>query len=341
MPTAVEHVVDLIFGRWRGQTLYAGAALDVFTHLEPDRYRAAEEVAGGIGADAAMLYRLLRALATIGLLAENDSKQFRLTEAGGLLRGDHPHSLRAMALLEEGAEHYAIWKHLVPMIRDGRQNGFAREFGLMAFDYANANPTYGDVFDRAMSSYSATQTELVIAALADLDLSSVATLCDVAGGHGHLACGFLKAYPHLSAIVLDRPEVVEQADRLWAPRLGLEQRCRYIPGDMFREVPAAEAYALKLILHDWSDEECVRILANMRRSVIGPGGRLLVAEHVVPGPAEPHFAKLFDIHMMCWGTGRERTTEEYAALFAASGWKYTQTLSVPGAMISVVAGTAG
>jgi hypothetical protein len=336
----MSHVVDLIFGRWRSQILYAGTALDVFAYLKPDQDRAASIVAEEIGVNPTILYRLLRALAAIGLLVENDAKEFRLTEAGALLRADHPQSLRAMALLEEGPEHYAIWKHLVAMVRDGRQNGFVREYGVMAFDYANNDSSYGEVFDQAMSSYSAMQTEVVVAALAEHDLSLVGTLCDVAGGHGHFACGFLNAYPHLSAIVFDRPEVVAQTDRLWAPRLGLADRCRYIGGDMFSEVPAAETYTLKLILHDWSDDECVRILANMRRSVIGRG-QVFVAEHVVPGPAEPHFSKLFDIHMMCWGTGRERTSEEYANLFTTSGWEYTQTVRAPGGMMSVVAGTAG
>jgi len=340
VPAAMSHVVDLIFGRWRSQILYAGVALDVFAHLSPDTHRVAPAVASEIGTDPTMLYRLLRALAAIGLLAENEAQEFRLTAAGALLRADHPQSLRAMALLEEGPEHYAIWKHLVAMVRDGRQNGFDREYGAMAFDYANINSSYGEVFDQAMSSYSAMQTEVVVAALAEHDLSSVGTLCDVAGGHGHFACGLLSAHPHLSAIVFDRPEVVAQSDRLWAPRLGLADRCRYIPGDMFSEVPAAEAYTLKLILHDWSDDECVRILANIRSSVIGRG-QLFVAEHVVPGPAEAHFSKLFDIHMMCWGTGRERATDEYANLFTASGWEYTQTVRAPGGMMSVVAGTAG
>src|SRR5437764_11752123 len=201
----MSHVVDLIFGRWRSQILYAGAALDVFAYLKPNQDRAASIVAEEIGVNPTILYRLLRALATIELLVENDAKEFCLTDAGALLRADHPQSLRAMALLEEGPEHYAIWKHLVAMVRDGRQNGFEREFGMMAFDYANVDARYGEMFDQAMSSYSAMQTEMVVAALSDLDLSGVSTLCDVAGGHGHLACGFLKAYPHLSAIVLDRP----------------------------------------------------------------------------------------------------------------------------------------
>jgi len=163
VPAALDHVVDLIFGRWRSQILYAGVALDIFAHLRPDTHRMAAAVANEIGADPTMLYRLFRALATIGLLAENDPREFRLTEAGALLRADHPQSLRAMALLEEGPEHYAIWKHLVAMVRDGRQNGFNREYGVMAFDYANSHSGYGEVFDQAMSSYSAVQTEVVVA----------------------------------------------------------------------------------------------------------------------------------------------------------------------------------
>jgi O-methyltransferase domain/Dimerisation domain len=337
VPAAMNHVVDLIFGRWRSQILYVGAKLDVFAHLSPDKHRIAAAVASEIGVDPTMLYRLLRALATIELVAENEVHEFRLTDAGALLRTDHPQSLRAMALLEEGPEHYAIWKHLVAMVGDGRQNGFDREYGMMAFDYANINSSYGEVFDQAMSSYSAMQTEVIVAALAEHDMSTIGTVCDVGGGHGHFGCGLLRAYPHLSAIIFDRPEVVAQTDRLWALRLGFEDRCRYLGGDMFSEVPVAEAYTLKLILHDWNDDECVRILANIRRSVSGRG-QLFVAEHVVPGPAEPHFSKLFDIHMMCWGTGRERTSEEYADLFAASGWKYMQTLTAPGGMMSVVTG---
>ena len=339
MAEAPELVIDLIFGRWRSQILYAGAALGVFDHLAEDRATGAATLAPQIRADPALLYRLLRALATIGLLAEDDRSSFRLTEAGALLREDHPHSLRAMALLEEGPEHYAIWKHLVAMVRDGRPNGFVREFGAMCFDYARTNPSYGAVFNQAMSSYSTITTQWALAALTAEDLSQIRILCDVGGGHGHLACGFLGGYPHLQATVLDLPEVVGETDQLWAPKLGLSDRCRYVGGDMFREVPPADAYVLKSILHDWNDAECVRILANMRRAV-ARAGRVFAADFVVPGPEEPHFSKLFDIHMICWGTGRERTAAEYAELMAAAGWRYDATHRVPDAFLSVVAGTA-
>lgn len=339
MATPPDHVVDLISGRWRSQILYAGAALGVFDNLALDKATNAEELAPKVEADPALLYRLLRALASLGLLAEDDRRSFRLTESGALLREDHPNSLRAIALLEEGPEHYAIWKHLVLMVRDGRQNGFLREFGTMAFDHARKDPHYTAVFNRAMSSYSAVQTQSAVAALTGENLSAIRTLCDVAGGHGHLACGLLAAHPHLDAIVFDLPEVVGEADRLWAPKLGLSDRCRYIGGDMFQEVPPADAYTLKQILHDWSNEECIRILASLRRAARGPA-RIYLVEHVIPGPNQPHFAKLLDIHMMCWGNGRERTAAEYAELMASAGWRYDATRPAPVAHQSIVAGTA-
>jgi hypothetical protein len=334
---ATAQVIDLIFGRWRSQILYSGTALGVFDHLSDQHATDAKTVATNITADPDLLYRLLRALAAIGLLIEDEQRAFRLSEAGSLLRADHPQSLRAMALLEEGPEHYAIWKHLVSMIRDGRQNGFLREFGAMAFDYAHSSPSYGAVFNQAMSSYSTVQTQATVSALAHQDWSTIETFCDVAGGHGHLICGLLAAYPHLKGIVLDLPEVVGETDRLWAPKLGLTECCRYIGGDMFNDVPAADAYSLKLILHDWNDDECVRILSNLRRAVTGVG-RVFIIEHVVPGPDEPHFAKLFDIHMMCWGTGRERTLEEYAHLLATSGWRYEAIHRPSGALVAVIVG---
>jgi hypothetical protein len=228
MSSPPEHVIELIFGRWRSQILYAGVALGVFDQLAENSTTDAPELARRISVDPALLYRLLRALATIGLLTEDNSRAFRLTEAGALLREDHPRSLKAMALLEEGPEHYAAWKHLVPTLREGRQDGFLREFGVRLFDYARENPRYGVVFNEAMTSYSAVETQWALAALANEDFSQVHTLCDVGGGHGHLTCGLLNAYPRLQATVFDLPSVIAETDRLWAPKLGLSQRCRYL-----------------------------------------------------------------------------------------------------------------
>ena len=166
MKTASEEVTDLIFlSKWSSQTLCAGAELGVFDCLSRDGTRTANDVAAEIGLDPTLLYRLLRALASLGLLNETPGRRFNLTERGAVLRTDAPRSLRYMAMLEGGPEHWAIWKHVPAMVRDGRQNAFMREYGKMAFDHARAaNPDgYGAVFGRAMSGFSAIQSAWALA----------------------------------------------------------------------------------------------------------------------------------------------------------------------------------
>src|SRR6266702_4442472 len=289
MNTAADQVMELIFGRWRSQTLSAGTELGVFAQLDKRRPKTAGKLAGELDADPALLYRLLRAQAAIGLLEEDGSRGFVLTDKGDLLRSDHPQSLKSMARLEEGPQHYALWKHLPAMVRNGRQNAFVREFGRMAFEYALDNRDYAERFKQAMTSYSAVQSSLVLEALRDYDFSGICTFCDVAGGYGHLMCALLLANPGPGGIVLDLPEVVGDADELWAPKLGLQQRCRYLAGNMFEAVPTADAYSLKMILHDWNDAECIEILSNIRKAATG-SARLFVVEHVVPNHNVPHFS---------------------------------------------------
>jgi O-methyltransferase len=245
--------------------------------------------------------------------------------------------LRGVTLLEEEQEHYALWKHLPAMIRDGKQNAFIREFGRMAFEHAAHDPEYADVFNEAMTSYSSAQTAWALEALEAHDFSSITRLCDIGGGHGHMVCSFLAKYPHLRGTVLELPSVIENKTLLWAGKLNVGDRCAYVAGDMFVAVPTADAYMMKMILHDWNDEECIQILRNISRAA-SPGGHVFTIEHVIPGPDTPHFAKLFDIHMMCWGTGRERTVEEYAALLERGGWKYVHTWFPRSSMMGVVEG---
>ena len=329
-------VLDLIFGRWRSQILYAGVALGIFDVVGPTPQMAGD-VANRLGLDATLTYRLMRALGSLELLREEPGGIFSLTPAGALLRRDHPQTLRGVTLLEEGPVHYALWTHLPAMVRDGRQNAFVREFGHMAFEHAASDSEYGAIFNEAMTSYSGTQTAWVLEALDGNDFSKVSELCDVAGGHGHLLSHILLKFPRLHGTILELPSVIENAPVLWAERLGVADRCRYVGGDMFQGVPRADAYLMKMVLHDWDDAECVQILTHTHRAA-SSGGAVFIIEHVVPGAETPHFSKLFDIHMMCWGTGRERTAEEYVSLLERAGWRYVTTSYPASRMMGVVQG---
>ncbi len=327
-------VIDMIFGRWRSQILYAGVKLGVFDALSVGP-KSSTDLAAELCLNPALTYRLLRALGSLVLLKEEMDQMFSLAPAGEYLRKDHPETLRGMTLLEEGPEHYAVWKHLPAMIEDGNQDGFVREFGHPIFVHAVEDSEYGAVFDEAMSSYSSGETAMVLEALAAHDFSGISHLCDVGGGHGHLLCSLLAKYPDLRGTVYELPNVIERKDLLWAKKMNVSNRCEYVAGDMFKEVPRADAYLLKHILHDWNDAECVRILSNMHEEAPS-GARACVAEVIVPGPETPQFSKLFDIHMMCATSGQERTEEEYVALFDRAGWRHVKTWYPASKLMGVV-----
>src|SRR5262249_31603676 len=156
------------------------------------------------------------------------------------------------------------------------------------------NPSYGTAVNEAMSSYSSINTTLVLEALEPYDVSGISHLCDVGGGHGYTLCSLLVTYPHLKGTVLELPSVIAKHELLWADKMGVGDRCTYVPGDMFQAVPPADAYMVKRVLHDWSDAECRQILSTMHRAA-PPHGRVLIMEQVVPDPDTPHFSKLFDI----------------------------------------------
>jgi O-methyltransferase domain/Dimerisation domain len=336
MEDAGAQVIDLIFGRWRSQMLYVGVKLGVFDALASGPKNAVS-VASALEVDADLLYRLMRALGSLGLLHEDHSRTFVLTPMGEWLCRDHPHTLRGMALLEEGSEHYAAWKHLLALITEGKQDAFGREFGQPVFAYAAQYPSYGAVFNEAMSSYSSTDNALVLEALEPYDFSGLSHLCDVGGGHGHTLCSLLVKYPHLRGTVLELPSVIAQKELLWADKMGVGDRCTYVPGDMFSAVPPADAYMVKRVLYGRNDAECVQILSIMHRAA-PPHGRVLIMEEVIPGPDTPHFSKLFDIHMIIMSTGKERTLEEYAGLLEGAGWQYRQTWYPASELLGVVEG---
>lgn len=334
--TAQEAVLDLIFGRWRSQTLHAGVKLGVFEVVSKTP-KPATEIATELDLDDALAYRLMRALGTLGLLQEDETRKFAITAVGALLCADHPESLRAMTLLEEGPEHYALWTHLTDMVRDGEQNAFVREYGHMAFDHTAAAPDYGARFNDAMSSYSRVQTALVLDALKTRGMPNSSHLCDIGGGHGHLLCHILAENQGPTGTVFDLPNVIDDEERLWAAKLDLTERCAFVGGDMFESIPSADIYFMKLILHDWNDDECVRILENIHRAS-DENARVIIVEHLITDPDTPHFSKLFDIHMMCWGTGRERSPDEYAKLLARAGWQHIGTWYPESRLMGLVEG---
>jgi hypothetical protein len=335
MATKLEALVGgIITGRWRSQCLYVGVKLGLFDVMSTTKPKAIADIAKEAKVDRDMTYRLFRALASLDLLQEippingssrREQSRFQITEAGSLLQTNHPKSMAGMLLLEEGPEHYALWKHLPDMVTDGKQNAFIREYGQKGFDYAAENPDYDKAFNLAMTSYSRTTSESARNALRNHDFSKAQTVCDIGGGHGYNLCYFLQNNPLIQqGVVFDLPIVMENEERHLAKSMGVEDRCTYVGGDMFQNpssIPKADIYFLKLIIHDWNDDECKQILDNVYQAA-SPGSRLFICDHVIPDPNTPSMAPFFDMHMACWGTGSERTESELHDLLVGSGWDY-------------------
>lgn len=332
-----DKTMDIIFGRWKSQILYAGAKIGVFDYLSKNP-KELEAISRDLKIDKVMAYRILRSLASLGYIKEEeDEHRFSVTPAGELLKKDHPQTLQGVLLLEEGPEHYQIWKHLSRMVIDGKQNAFLSEYGTNIFEYAANNPEYSKIFNEAMSSYSSMHTSMVLEALSGYDFTSISHICEIGGGQGHLSSHLHSNHNHTNGTILELEAVVMNQDSAWPTKMGLQDRCKYMKGNMFEHIPTADLYMMKMILHDWNDDECIRILSNIYKSA-PENAKVFIIEHVVPDAGTPHFSKLFDIHMMCATTGRERTLEEFKNILKQAGWEHINTYYPNSKMIGIIEG---
>jgi hypothetical protein len=293
------------------------------------KLRLADELAGGpkTAADLAAvtkthpeaLYRLLRALASVGVCSSDAGGRFRLTPVGELLRTGVTGSMRGVADYCGSEWSWKAWGSLLHSVRTGR-TAFNDVFGEGCFDYLAKHPDESAVFNEGMTGFSGMESAAVAAAY---DFSRFGTLIDVGGGHGHLLGTILKTTPNLRGVVFDAPHVVAGAGSL-LKEMGVADRCRAEGGDFFKAVPAGgDAYILKHIIHDWNDADSGTILRNIRK-VSKPGTKLLLVELVIPPGDDPHFGKLLDLEMLVLASGKERTEAEYATLVADAGFRLTR-----------------
>ncbi len=303
---------DLLTGYWLTQALYVAAKLGIADLLK-DGPRPAAELASATGTDGPSLYRLLRALASIDVFAEG-ADGFGLTPLSESLRRDLPGSMWGMAVMN-GEEHYRAYGDLLYSVQTGKP-AFERLFGMPVFEHLSKHPEQAKVFDEAMVGVHGRETQAMVEAF---DLTGVGVLADIGGGNGSLLTAVLKRYPKMHGILFDLPGVIERA-KANLDAAGLTDRCQCIAGDFFQAVaPGADAYLLRHIIHDWDDERSVRILKNVA-AALPAKGRVLVVETVIAPGSESAFGKLLDLTMLVIPGGKERTAEEYRALFAASGF---------------------
>ena len=296
-------------------------ALHVLVRLGiPDRLargpRSSADLAAETNAHEPSLYRLLRAVAALGVLNEMDGHRFALTELGEALRSDVPGNLAGWTEFVGRPYHWSAWARLLEGVMTG-EHAFRLEHGMSVWEYRQQHPDELAIFNRAMNSATSTISPGVVAGY---DFSTAATVVDVGGGGGLLLTEILKANPRARGVLFDLPGTVKDA-QAFVSGSGVDDRCELVAGDFFKTVPSgADVYILKSILHDWYDQEASAILRTIRAAV-PPDGVLLVIEQMIPGSNEGAPAKFGDLNMMVAAGGRERTREEWEELFAGAGWR--------------------
>jgi hypothetical protein len=329
----------LITGYMPARLVHVAAELGIADLLATGA-KTADALAQEIDAAPAPLRRLLRALASIGLVEELEPGRFALTAAGSQLRSNVPGSMRNLALMFGGERAWRSWGELLHSVRTG-ESGTRRVYGLGTFEYLAANPGQAAIFNAAMAENTRRITELLVSTY---DFSQFRNIVDVGGGDGTLMVSILAANADVRGTVFDLPSGVAQAPQKLSDA-GIFERCEIIAGNFFRSVPeAADAYVLKYVIHDWDDEQSVAILSNCCKAMHG-ASKILLIERVMPERIEAtpihHRIAMADMNMLAMPGGQERTEQEYRNLFAAAGLSLERTTPLPGSEISVIGAKRG
>jgi hypothetical protein len=321
----------LVNGYQVSQAIHVATVLGVADHLAGGP-RTSDELAADTGSHPDALYRLLRALAAVGVFREEPGRRFALTPLGDCLRTDAPRPVGPWAAFAMTPPQWDAWGALLHSVRTG-ENAFRHVHGEDVWAYRASHPEASAAFDRAMTGITLLATDALLAAY---DFSRFETIVDVAGGQGSLLAAILQQYPTARGVLFDQPHVVAGADVVLQAS-GVAGRCVVVGGSFFEAVPTGgDVYMLKQIIHDWEDQEATAILRVCRKAMT-PGGRLLVIERGIGAPNEGAAAKLMDLQMLVSAGGRERTRDEYATLFAAAGFRLESVIS-SAADLSIVEG---
>jgi hypothetical protein len=328
---AIEIVLGTALGYLVSRSLHVATELGIADMLKAGA-KNIDDIALEVGANPQHLYRLLRVLAMHGIFAESDYKTFSLTPAAELLQRG---MMRDGVLLCGEVTGDGSWWKAVGVLKDSVVTGepaFERLFGKGFFEYIESRPNCREWFDRGMANFSTGENSAIASSY---NFSIFRNIMDIGGGQGGFLTEILKLNQNAQGTLFDVPEVVENP--AYFSDSDLEGRWEQKSGDFFAAVPEnADAYILKRILHDWSDERCIEILRSCRRAM-SKNSVLLVIDSIIPSGNTPHSGKVMDILMMVFAEGRERTEADFQNLFEQAGLKLSNISTTPTALTIIEA----
>ena len=316
-----DQLMKMIVGKWISKPIYAAAELGI-ADLLAEGPMSIDELSEKIGAHAPFLYRVMRALASVGIFVETKERCFELTPMAEYLKTG---LMRSIALMFNAEWNDNAWLYFLDSIKTG-ECPFEKAHGMPVSDWLDRNPGAANVFNEANAVKAGGSHRAIIDAY---DFSDIDTLTDVGGGLGVLMAEILSANPHMKGVIADTPAVIKEADQ-YIRTLDMQKRCQAIPCDFFKNIPpGSDACLMSNILHDWPDEKCQVILENCHRAM-KPGSKLLIVEIMIPCGNEPSVAKLLDLEMLVITGGRERTKDEFYQLLESSGFRFSRIIPTQG-----------
>lgn len=317
----VESLRALVGGFRLSQAVHVAAVLAISDCLS-EGPRTAADLARATEADEVSLRRLMRALAAAGVYREAPADTFANTAMGEALRSDHPSRTKDIAANHGRPYFWNAWGHLLESVETG-ENAFAHLNGHNVWNHRIEHPDDGAAFDKAMTAMTLPAVEAVAGAY---DFTQTDTVVDIGGGQGALIAAVLRAAPNSRGVLFDQPQVVATAPD-FLREAGVEDRVTITGGDFFTAIPpGGDVYLLKSVLHDWDDDDCIRILRTCRQAMRA-GTKVLLVERTVAGPNEGLDTKLSDLNMMVMPGGRERSAAEYGALLELAGFLAARVLA--------------
>lgn len=328
-PPPHVQLIQMVTAYWASRLLYAAAKLRL-ADLLAEGPKSAADLAAKTNTHPPTLARVMRTLASLGLMTEDAQHRFTLTPLGQALRNGAPGSAHATVLTLGGDAIWHSYDHILYSIETGKP-GADKALGMPIFDWLGQHPEDAARFSETMIGFHGEEPSAIAAAYSFADFK---TIVDVGGATGHLLTTVLENTPGARGILFDLPHVVKDAPKLIHTRR-LTDRVTIEEGSFFDSVPrGGDAYLLSHIIHDWSEAQCLTILGHCRRAM-NPNGRVLLIEMVLPPGNDPHPGKMLDIMMLVGPGGQERTEEEYHALLAKAGFKLARIVPTTTA-VSVV-----
>jgi len=317
MPTPENQMMQWITTKWITKPIYVISELGIADLLR-DGPLSVDDLAKKTDTHAPTLFRILRALSSVGVFVETEDHVFGLTPLSQCLFSDALGPIARMFLSEW---HDKAWNGLSHTVRTG-EPGFDHSFGKPSFEWFEENPETRSILDQGQGSKV---VKFANAVIENYDFSDLKSICDIGGGQGAFLVQLLSAYPHVKGYVAELPGAIVSAEKT-IEKANLSDRCKAIPHDFHKEAPlACDAYFLVNVLHDWNDKNCVRILKNITSSM-NADTRLWVIEYLIePGPGFS-VAKLLDLEVLVMGGGRGRTFDEYKILAGAAGLEVSRMI---------------